>query len=68
MHVQAVVEVLGMVMLVQVGIIIVMGLTWIIGLQCAAINRLRRWDDDPAPGPFQAFNGKVDRAREWDHR
>jgi hypothetical protein len=62
--VQAVVEVLGMVMLIQVGVIIIAGLTWIIGLQCQAINRLRRWDDPP-PVNSPLVPGLRDRQGRW---
>jgi hypothetical protein len=62
--VQQIVDALGMVMLVEVGIILVLGLGWIIGLQCAAINRLSR-RDDPPPVNSPLVPGLRDRQGRW---
>ena len=74
---QTVVDALGMIMLILLGIIVILGLVIVIAAECRMINRLRQWQPDELPsspvalGPFYprpTLNGRGEGnlyEREW---
>jgi hypothetical protein len=58
---QTAIDAIGMTILLLVGVIVVLALTWVIACQIKAINKLCRWDDGPQ-------DGRVDPISEWSRR